>query len=110
MQNQASFTQPSPNADGMYGVQTWSAGAIYPAVIRCVERYSDDWQGVIGEPAECINGVVSLASRLTARHWVLMLDGVDDTYSSRDDAEEAASFLLNNPTSREARRAEGAEV
>ena len=109
MHIQTSNRQPSPNAPGMYGVQTWSAGAIYPAVIKVVENYSDDYQGVIGGAAECINGVVSLASRLSSRHFVLMLDGVEDTYASREDAEQAAAFLLNHPVSREARRTEGSE-
>ena len=101
MQNQTSFTQPSPNADGLYGVQTWSAGPIFPTVIKCVEHYEDTLWSAPDEP---------LADRLITRHWVLMLDGVEDTYATREDAEQAASFLLNNPTSREARRAEGAEV
>lgn len=99
MQNQTSFQQPSPNADGLYGVQTWSAGPIFPAVIKVVEKYED-------RPA----GFANLADRFLSREFHLLLDGVTDTYATREDAEQAATFLLNNPTSREARRAEGAEA
>ena len=91
MQNQTSFTQPSPNADGLYGVQTWSAGPIFPAVIYVHELYN-------------------VNAQLIAWDYRMTLDGVTDTYAAREDAEQAAGFLLNNPTSREARRAEGAEV
>lgn len=91
MQNQTSFTQPSPNADGLYGVQTWSAGPIFPAVIYVRELYDTDAQPLF-------------------REYKMILDGVTDTYAAREDAEQAAGFLLNNPTSREARRAENGEA
>jgi hypothetical protein len=91
MQNQTSFSQPSPNAEGLYGVQTWSAGPIFPAVIYVRELYDIDAQ-------PCFH------------RYVMTLDGVEDVYATREDAEQAASFLLNNPTSREARRAEGGEA
>jgi len=66
------------------GVQEWSQGPIYPAVIARVETYDD---GVL-------------------RHTVfeLTLDGVTEAYASYDDAVAAATGLLAQPKARVARR------
>lgn len=120
MQNKTSFQQPSPNADGLYGVQTWSAGPIFPAIIAVRETYERFMSSTIAPASihpddyyrqqERFYSVLSLEDRLLARTYRLTLDGVTDTYATREDAEQAAGFLLNNPTSREARRAEGGEA
>ena len=118
MQNQTSFTQPSPNADGLYGVQTWSAGPIFPAVIAVLETYErypviitsgslNDFFESFARGEEREFYARPLEDRLLARNYRLTLDGVMDTYATREDAEQDAAFFLNNPTSREARRAMG---
>lgn len=68
---------------GHSAVQAWSAGDIFPAVIRIVESYSPD-------------GVARY------RAFDLLLDGKEERFSSYDDAATVARYLLRNPLARAA--------
>lgn len=73
------------------GVQPWSAGPIFPAVIAKVERYDE-------APRNVFSGVlVPLASRLKTAWYELTLDGRTEQYATREDAEMVAKALLESP-------------
>ncbi|CAB4199124.1 hypothetical protein UFOVP1326_21 [uncultured Caudovirales phage] len=82
-----------PEDPGMYGVQTWSAGPIYPAIIKVVETYAefpDD-----GEEYETQRRAVfyaqPLAARLISRKYVLTIPGCEPfEFDSRGAAETYA--------------------
>ena len=69
------------------GVQEHSKGEIYPAVIRVVERYAIGSDSSYG----------TLAERLRSVSYVLMLDGHEEEYACREDAEQVARALLASP-------------
>ena len=77
-----------PEDPGMYGVQTWSAGPIYPAIIRVVETYAPFDPSFDGP----------LSDRLLSRKYVLTIPGavelngelVEFTFDTRGAAETFA--------------------
>lgn len=68
-----------------FGVQRWSQGEIYPAIIYVRERF-DPWT----EPCET-------GHELLSRSYVLLLDGIEEEYATHADAEEVARALLGSP-------------
>lgn len=72
---------PAPHS----GVQAWSKGDIFPAVIARRESYTD-------------------AGEFRYASHVLILDGCEDVYASYDDAHAAARALLARPAARELRK------
>jgi hypothetical protein len=61
------------------GVQPWSAGDIFPAVIARVERYPEGHTAATAAPSTS---------------WELTLDGRAEEYASHDDATSVARALL----------------
>jgi len=83
------------DALGHSGVQPWSAGPIFPAVIAKVERYDE-------MPRNLFSGVlVPLADRLKTAWYELTLDGRTEQYATCEDAEMVAKRLLADPISRQ---------
>lgn len=78
------------------GVQPWSAGPIFPAVIAKVERYTDLSKCPIPEVRRW-----DLSARLETQWWELTLDGRTEQYATREDAEMVAKRLLADPISRQ---------
>lgn len=80
---------PNDTHLGMYGVQTWSAGPLYPAVIKCVEVYPE----VYGTGNN--GGRWTLDETLRHRSWTVILGGEEiEGYASREDAEESAAYMV----------------
>lgn len=102
------------------GVQPWSAGPIFPAVIGVVERYEvfATREEFLDEVKEFSNGMgegypgqyerhlaayyekVQLVTRLETTSYELTLAGRSEEYATRDDAEGVARYLLANPDAR----------
>lgn len=75
------------------GVQPWSAGPIFPAVIAKVERYI-----VACTPAgDAVINAMPLERRLETQWYELTLDGRTEQYATREDAEMVAKALLESP-------------
>ncbi len=81
-----------PEDPGMYGVQTWSAGPIYPAIIRVVETYRVWHPSTWWDVPEAEFYAKPLSERLFSREYILAIPGFPGQWSfdTRGEAEEWA--------------------
>jgi len=95
---------------GHSGLQPWSQGEFFPAVIAVRERYDEfagglEWHEVCSPLYSVADYLADreafydqpLEARLRSRAFVLMLDGQECEYASMADAEEAARALVGSP-------------
>jgi hypothetical protein len=99
-------------APEQFGVQAWSQGDLYPAVIYQREVYAEfprfaDWYATapLSHSAferyqiarELFYAETALEERYRYTSHVLALDGIEEEYATHADAEEVARALLGSP-------------
>lgn len=92
---------------GHSGVQPWSAGAIFPAVIQRVEDYDGLVNLLIVKGGRSFDTGEQrpLEHRLRSTTWTVILDGIESTdFPGYDEAEQYAANMIAFPTAREIRR------
>lgn len=77
--------QHRPEDPGMYGVQTWSAGEIYPAIIHVEETYTK-YAYLVAEAR-----FNTLDERLISKFFVLTLPGQKPQHFDNRGAAESAA-------------------